>query len=131
MTVRELIDELKKCPPEIDVRITCNYDIGPLSVDHVDQPGEGEEYPYVDIVHWCPRDAGEWEFLSYDEAVCSACGGVINTHFETTKEACLNWDVLHAFCPHCGAKMKKRKLLKKWAAIETSQNRGKKKGAKP
>ena len=46
-----------------------------------------------------------WAMLSFDEAVCTACGYNRNTHFDSTKEAKELWDELPPFCEMCGAIM--------------------------
>lgn len=79
--------------------------------------------------------SAHWVFIEYETAICSGCGNDIGTPFETTKEACENWDSLYPFCPHCGAKMERggskrerEKLLKKWEAEERRLERLAKKG---
>lgn len=76
------------------------------------------------------RETGEWEFVHYDHAVCTNCGGEFPAPFDTTEEACHGWDELPPFCPHCGAEMERKKLLRKWAAIKARQTRERRKAAK-
>lgn len=52
-----------------------------------------------------PQSA-RWAGVEYYYAVCSRCGGQVNTGFETTAEAVLGWSSLYPFCPHCGTPMR-------------------------
>lgn len=69
------------------------------------------------------KESGKWVRIHYDNAACSVCGGQYAAPFDTTDEACHRWDELPPFCPQCGAKMERKKLLEEWAAIERKQKR--------
>ena len=47
-----------------------------------------------------------WAGVKYHYAVCSKCGGQVDTGFETTADAVVGWPTrLYPFCPHCGTPM--------------------------
>jgi len=50
------------------------------------------------------RDVGVWNFIGFDVAACSNCGGLISTHYENTNEAVEKWKELYPYCPFCGTK---------------------------
>lgn len=60
------------------------------------------QFPAADVV---PAVHGKWVMLSYDEALCSCCGYVRGTDFDSTREARERWAELPPYCEQCGAKM--------------------------
>lgn len=67
-----------------------------------------------------------WAGIEYHYAVCSKCGGNVDTGFETTADAVAGWPGLWPFCPHCGVSMRSSK----YDGPGAKQYRSRKRGAK-